>query len=120
VSNDQPSWTFSGAVIQHQEKQTAKGKTFHLIAAARQDGDWKRVCVCDFWGALPVGFEVGADIYAEGRMNGREYQGKYYAGLTATRIEVRGEEPKAQPQTEAVTEQAATEQAENETDSLPF
>ena len=119
MSNETPAWTFAGAVIQEIAKSTSKGKAFYLLTIARQDGDWKRICVCDYWGKLPDGFQVGADVYAEGRMNGREYQGKYYAGLTATRIEVRGVEPQAQPQAEAAPTQAATPAVEV-TDDLPF
>jgi hypothetical protein len=89
MSNDTPThWQFTGRVRHTDSRQTAKGKTVNTIVLESQRGDYTDVCVCDTWRALPERLAIGATVHAEGRMSGREYNGRWYAGLVATAVEI--------------------------------
>jgi hypothetical protein len=86
--NDTNHWQFEGEVRQVNEKTTKRGKTFHELVVSQADGEYSRLAVCTFWGKLPAGTVHGAAVRVMGRVDGREYNGKHYAGLTASDIEV--------------------------------
>ncbi len=108
------AWRFSGEIIAIVSKVTKKNKAFHEIVASRKDGDYQRLCVCTKWGALDSDVVRGADVTMCGRIDGREYNGKHYAGLTALQIEVHGVRANDVPE-EPKDENTAAEQ-----ESLPF
>lgn len=83
-------WTFCGRVADVTRKELKGGKTLHTLAIYRQDGKYERICVCDYWRDLPDGVEVGSDVEAGGRMNGRVWNNRHYAGLTAEEVVLRG------------------------------
>ena len=71
-------WTFKG-MLQQVTSKKFKERTMHELVIVRS-GKYETVCVCTFWGTLDV--QQGDEVETEGYMNGREYNGKYYAGLT--------------------------------------
>jgi hypothetical protein len=83
-----PDWTFDGEVTHVSAKKIASGKTITTLVVTRPDGQYMRLCVCDYWRDLPPGCAEGAFVAVEGRMSGREYQGRHYAGLTAVGLRV--------------------------------
>ena len=72
-------WTSKGLLKQVTTRQSKGGKTFHELVID-QGGKYPAICVCTLWGTLEA--NEGDEVEAEGYMNGREYNGKYYAGLT--------------------------------------
>jgi hypothetical protein len=73
-------WTFKGMLKQATKRESKNGKTFYELVIENQGGKYPAVCVCTLWGKLEA--NEGDEVEAEGYMNGREYNGKYYAGLT--------------------------------------
>jgi hypothetical protein len=89
VSGDTTNaWAFAGTVDRIEQRTTKGGKGFVNLSISQQDGQYRRLCVCTFWGRLADGVEEGAEVHATGRIDGREYQGKHYAGLTASAVQV--------------------------------
>ena len=81
-------WSYQGTCIKREDKQSKNGKAFHELVLDLPGAKYPSICVCTYWGDLPAGFDVGAEVYVDGYMNGREYNGKYYAGLRATNARV--------------------------------
>jgi hypothetical protein len=79
-------WQFSGIVVSLEPKTTGKGKPFSELVINRPDAKYPEICVCTFWGKLPDGVDRGVKVDASGYMAGREYNGKFYAGLRVTLI----------------------------------
>jgi single-stranded DNA-binding protein len=135
------AWTFAGTVDRIEHRKTAKsGKEFHNLSITQPDGQYQRLCVCTVWGRLADGVAEGAEVHATGRIDGREYQGKHYAGLTASAVQVTraainpaagtdspfGDQPPAQPtaRPSAVDAEKVNEQldraADGADDGMPF
>jgi DNA polymerase III alpha subunit len=94
MSNNQANtWTFTGRVVRVETRNTKTGKGFRNLTISQPDGQYTRLCVCTLWGERGNGLHEGAEITATGRIDGREYNGKHYAGLTATAIETHGAQP---------------------------
>ena len=81
-------WSFSGTIQSVERRTTAKGKLFQNLVISQTDGNYKRLCVCTHWGDEPEGCVEGASVTASGRIAGREWNGKCYAGLDAVRVQV--------------------------------
>ena len=81
-------WEFSGELIDRTDKELSSGKTVKTLTISAKRGDYEHLCVCDYWSDPPDGLVAGATVTAAGRMNGREYNGRHYAGLTAVRLSV--------------------------------
>ena len=73
-------WTFKGMLKQATKRESKNGKTFYELVIENQGGKYPALCVCTLWGTLEA--NEGDEVAAEGYMNGRGYNGKYYAGLT--------------------------------------
>lgn len=94
MSNQANTWTFTGRVARIETRNTKTGKEFRNLTISQPDGQYTRLCVCTLWGGSHSnGLHEGAEVTAKGRIDGREYNGKYYAGLTATAIETHGAQP---------------------------
>ena len=85
--SNRPDWTFAGTLTVLDRRTTKGGKEFAQLVIERTDGKYTNICVCDLWSDVPAGIAEGAQVEAAGRMSGREYNGKHYAGLTALRVE---------------------------------
>jgi len=107
-------WRFKGIVKSFTEKTSKSGKPFTELVIASTGGKYEAICVCTLWAALDRNIDEGSEVEAEGFMNGREYNGKYYAGLTAKTVKATAAAPAAKPQ-------ASSRQAPAPDDSnLPF
>ena len=81
-------WAFTGKLRHMESRTTPKGKTVHTVVLEAARGEYSDVCVFDTWRSLPEAVAIGATIKASGRMSGREWNGKWYAGLVASSVEV--------------------------------
>ena len=106
-------WAFTGLLRHMQSRQTPKGKTVHTVALEAQRGQYSDVCVFDTWRSLPEAVAIGATIKAEGRMSGREWNGKWYAGLVASSVEVAAV-------AEGEADGGTGEQADGGSETMPF
>jgi|GEM_PF-5972518 len=88
MTDRQHDWEFSGELIDRTDKELSSGKTVKTLTISAKRGDYEHLCVCDYWSDPPDGLVAGATVTAAGRMNGREYNGRHYAGLTAVRLDV--------------------------------
>jgi hypothetical protein len=115
--SNQPDWTFRGAIAAMESKPLKSGKNMTNIVIVRRGEKWDSKCVCTMFGDLPGGVEIGAEVEAEGYMNGREYNGRPYAGLKVSHITPLVSESRMRD------EQATAGQAETtaeKTNDLPF
>ena len=81
-------WSYQGTCIKRADNLSKNGKKFSELVLDLPGAKYPSICVCTYWGDLPSGFDVGAEVYADGYMTGREYNGKYYAGLRASNVRV--------------------------------
>jgi len=81
-------WSYQGTCIKRTDNTSKNGKKFAELVLDLPGAKYPSICVCTYWGDLPAGFDVGAEVYADGYMNGREYNGKHYAGLRASNLRV--------------------------------
>jgi hypothetical protein len=95
--HDQPTHCeFMGRLHAMTRRQTGNGKTVTTVVVASERGQYTDYCVADYWRAVPDGMAIGDDVALAVRMAGREWQGKWYAGLVADRLDVvRGAAPVA-------------------------
>ena len=98
MTNQSNAWTFTG-IVQRLETMTSKksGKSFVNLSITQTDGQYTRLCVCTLFSRPPEGLTEGAYVTATGRIDGREYNGKHYAGLTASAVVVAGAQQEARP-----------------------
>jgi hypothetical protein len=96
-----------------QSRQTPNGKTVKTIVLESPRGQYTDVCVFDTWRSLPEAVAIGATIKAEGRMSGREWNGKWYAGLVASSVEVAAV-------AEGEADGGTGEQADGGSETMPF
>ena len=80
------TWTFSGTITRRTRKTTAKGKPFFELVITQPDGQYPKTCACTFWHSDAP--DEGQRVMATGEIDSREYQGRYYPGLTCRRLEV--------------------------------
>ena len=83
----QHDWTFAGELVSIAPKTTKGGKDFCEIVARKTDGKYTRLCVCTHWRPLGPEISAGSEVRLSGRIDGREYNGRCYAGLTALDVE---------------------------------
>jgi len=111
-----PDWTFTGELVAITARE-AKGKTYREAVVVRRGENWDNLCVFSINEKMLIAADPGDEVTAEGYMNGREWQGRHFAGLRASRAEVvqvkRGPEPAQEPSGAAP---APSETEEN----LPF
>jgi hypothetical protein len=88
MSDNPIHWAFTGRLRHMESRTTPNKKTVKTIVLESPRGQYTDVCVCDTWRSLPEAVAIGATIKAEGRMSGREWNGKWYAGLVANTVEV--------------------------------
>jgi len=121
--NQKNNWTFEGEVGELIEKRTKKDKPFIELVLHHQDGEHERLAVCTYWHKPPDGLAQGSLVRVSGRLDGREWNGKYYAGLTAEKVEVLTDEatdrPADQPDVEAANA-ANDAAAEDQAGEVPF
>ena len=87
-------FAFTGTVVDSQRRVTGSGRTITTLVLS--DGREKpSLCVCDYWGEADC--MPGEKVCAVGRLTGREYKGKHYAGLTAECIVALDAAPSAAP-----------------------
>jgi hypothetical protein len=99
--SNQTHWQFSGTVQAVDVRTSKTGKPFAEIVIDQPGAKYPSICVATFWGTLPAGVARGAEVIAEGYMNGREYNGKYYAGLRCTFIKAVAVQPEHAPERKA-------------------
>lgn len=80
-------WQFDGKLIAVELPRNDRAP--HKLVIERQDGRYTQVCVCDKFKCLPEGCGEGAHVGVTLRPSGREWQGRWYAGLTVTSLTVR-------------------------------
>ena len=120
MSDRRHDWEFEGELIDIAAKQLSSGKTLCTLVLSAKRGEYEHRCVCDYWQDLPDGLEVGATVHAAGRMNGREWQGKHYAGLTAVALEVESAGDGADEPTDGPPVEDTGDYSGDDSDSVPF
>ena len=115
----QNTWTFDGVIEDVSVRNLASGKSLVNIVASAADGQYKRLCVCTKFGGVASDVIKGSIVTMTGRIDGREYQGKHYAGLTCYKIEVHGVDTKdAQPP--LTTNSQSENKLSGDDEQLPF
>jgi len=97
MSNTDNHWTFTGQMVEVKTKTTKNDKQMHTVVLEQQDGKYKWLGVFTFWKSLPSNMTAGDMVHAEGSIDGREWQEKFYAGLTASKLEVVGNAAQKKP-----------------------
>jgi len=115
-----PEWTFTGTLTHRTDAETKKGKPMVNLVLQREDKYGPVLCVATHFGPLPPDVATGATVTADGYMSGREYNGKHYAGLRATRVYLHGHESagSSAPADQPIARPAV--QGGGEDSSLPF
>jgi hypothetical protein len=112
--SNQTHWQFNGTVQSVDVRTSKGGKSFAEIVIDQPGAKYPSICVATFWGTLPAGVARGAEVIAEGYMNGREYNGKHYAGLRGTFLKaIVGMAAQS-------TAEPASEPASGDSEQLPF
>jgi hypothetical protein len=111
------TWACTGTV-RNIASRAAGSKTVHQLAVAIPGREREGLAVFDWWDSPP---EIGTVVFATGTVAGREYQGKYYAGLTAHELHVLRPAGPATPAPAKRTPEPPAESARTETqDDIPF
>ena len=82
-----PDWTFTGELVAITSRE-AKGKTYREAVVVRRGEKWDNLCVFSINEKMLTAADPGDMVDAEGYMNGREWQGRYFSGLRASKADV--------------------------------
>lgn len=112
-------WEFNGTVIEVNERP-GKDRTYRSIVVSDGGQKWPRLCVCDL--AKQLHFpKLGDRVHVSGVVSGREWSGKYYAGLRATQIVFEVEDkPLADETPEQQQQQEQQSNPAPKYDDIPF
>ena len=112
-----PQWTAAGTLIAVTPHRQGKGCTL-TIDAGTSDRGKPRLCVCDFWRTPPP---IGATVTASGDYSGREWQGKWFAGLNCQDLEADAPAPTdVRPASDQDGTQPDTSPADSIDSEIPF